>query len=229
MGDGLPAIYLFGSICLFMRVFVLTLAMLGLACPVLATTLTVTVKTPSGQPVKDAVVTLPAQVSRAQASHDPVRFDWPLRMSQHEKQFDPFVLIAPVGADVAFPNLDKLRHHVYSFSAAKTFELKLYSHDESRLVHFDKPGTVALGCNIHDTMIGFVRVVDTPYAAKTNAQGVAVLEHVEAGRTTLSVWQPYLKGRDNQTSTAIVVPAQAEASETVTADVRPPPPPMVMP
>jgi plastocyanin len=206
-----------------MRALILSLALFGSATPSLATTLTVTVKTPSGQPVKDAVVTLPAP-----GPHDQVKFDWPMRMSQQNKQFEPFVLIAPLGADVGFPNLDSVRHHVYSFSTAKRFELKLYGHDETRVVHFDKPGTVALGCNIHDTMIGFIRVVDTPYAAKTNAAGVAVLHDVPQGHLPLEIWQPYLKGRDNAMSIAIVVPAQGDAAEMVTADVRPPPPPPPM-
>jgi len=198
---------------------VLALVLIAPAGQTAAATLTVTVKTPSGQPVKDAVVTLPAAGQPA-----PARFDAPLRMSQQNIQFDPFVLIAPVGADVAFPNLDKVRHHVYSFSPTKKFELKLYGHDETRVIHFDKTGTVALGCNIHDTMIGFIRVVDTPYAAKTNAAGVAVLHDVPAGRTELGVWHPYLKGRDNEMTAAITVPAQGDAAETVTTDVRPPPP-----
>ena len=64
----------------------------------------------------------------------------------------------PVGATVSFPNRDKVRHHVYSFSAAKKFDLKLYGRDETRSVVFDKPGVVALGCNIHDVMSGFIVV-----------------------------------------------------------------------
>ncbi len=199
--------------------------LLASATSSLAGTLTVAVKTPSGQPVKDAVVTVAAP-----GAHAPIAFDWPLRMAQHNKQFDPFVLIVPVGADVAFPNLDNFRHHVYSFSQAKRFELKLYGHDETRVVRFDKLGTVALGCNIHDTMIGFVRVVDTPFAAKTSAAGVAVLHDVPGGRVMLRVWHPYLKGPDNETGETVTVPADGDGAETLTADVRlpPPEPPMQM-
>ena len=71
-------------------------------------------------------------------------------VSQRNIQFHPFLTIVPVGADVSFPNLDPTKHHVYSFSPAKRFELKLFARDQSRTVHFDKPGVVALGCNIHD-------------------------------------------------------------------------------
>src|ERR1700726_109306 len=118
----------------------------------LAADVVVSVRTPQGKPVSDAVVTLAAPHS------GPIRFPWAFRMAQHNMQFDPFVLIVPVGADVAFPNLDTVRHHVYSFSRAKTFELKLYGREETRVVHFDKPGVVDLGCNIHDNMVAFVVV-----------------------------------------------------------------------
>src|SRR5262249_23057813 len=94
----------------------------------------VTVRPPQGQPVADAVVSVAAPHS------GPIRFAWPYRMAQHNVQFDPFVLVVPVGADVAFPNLDGVRHHVFSFSPAKTFEIKLYGRDETRVVRFDKPG-----------------------------------------------------------------------------------------
>lgn len=185
------------------------------AVPASAGALSVTVRSASGQPVKDAVVTIAAP-----GSHAPIRFDWPMRVAQQNIAFDPFVLIAPVGADVAFPNLDKVRHHVYSFSPAKRFELKLYGHDETRLVRFDKPGTIALGCNIHDSMIGFVRVVDTPYAAKTNAAGLAVLSDPPGGKVVLHVWHPYLKGPDNEATQTVVIPAQGDGAATVTVDVK---------
>src|SRR5450631_1210691 len=108
------------------------------------------VRTPQGKPVANAVVTVAAPHT------GPIRFAWPYRMAQHNMQFDPFVLIVPAGAEVAFPNLDSVRHHVYSFSPAHPFELKLYGRDETRLVRFDKPGVIAVGCNIHDSMVGFI-------------------------------------------------------------------------
>src|SRR5579872_6506196 len=147
----------------------------------------VSVKTPQGRPISDAVVTIAAPHAGA------IRFAWPYRMAQQNMQFDPFVLIVPVGADVAFPNLDKVRHHVYSFAPAKTFELKLYGQDQTRVVHFDKPGIVPLGCNIHDNMVAFIVVVDTPYAAKTDASGQAVIRGVPAGDWPMQVWRPYLR------------------------------------
>jgi hypothetical protein len=136
-------------------------------------------------------------------------------------QFRPFVLIVPAGMEVAFPNHDPFQHHVYSFSPAKTFELKLYGHDETRRVRFERLGVVSLGCNIHDDMSGFIRVVDTPYAAKTDAQGEALIRDLPAGAAQLAVWHPYLRGgRD------LVRPITVSASGStlsITVDLKPAP------
>jgi hypothetical protein len=177
----------------------------------------VDVRTPQGKPVPNAVVTVTAPHS------GPIRFAWPYRMAQHNMQFDPFVLIVPVGADVAFPNLDTVRHHVYSFSAAKTFELKLFGRDETRVVHFDKAGVVDLGCNIHDNMLAYIVVVDTPYAAQTNALGEAVVRGVPAGTRGVRVWHPYLRAPGNAISISLAVRADGEARQAVVADLRAPP------
>jgi hypothetical protein len=168
-------------------------------------------------PVLDAVVTAypdgmkPAPVGR---------FLWPTQMVQRDLQFDPFVLIVPVGADVAFPNHDAVRHHVYSFSPAKPFELKLYGRDETRSVRFDRPGVIALGCNIHDSMVAFIKVVDTPFAAKTDAKGEAVLHGAPAGAMQVHVWYPYQKAPNNEIVRAVRVAGAASERQSVQIDVR---------
>jgi plastocyanin len=182
----------------------------ALGSPALAADLKVLVVA-HGKPVADAVV----MVRRPAGESGPVRFPWPMVVEQRNMQFRPFVLIAPVGAEVAFPNHDPFQHHVYSFSPAKTFELKLYGHDETRRVRFDKTGVVALGCNIHDDMTGFVRVVDTPYAAKTDAAGEAVIRGLAAGPAELSVWHPYLRGGRDLTREVGVTAAGATVSVPV--------------
>ena len=182
----------------------------------MAADLTVVVRNPAGQPVADAVASfVPAGGVAAGA---PIRFSWAMNMAQENLQFSPFVLIVPVGADVTFPNHDNVRHHVYSFSSAKRFELKLYGKEEARTVKFDKAGTVALGCNIHDHMVGFLRVVATPYAAKTDASGRAVLKDVPAGAGTLTVWHPYMKSPNGETTLQLA--AGASGQQAVTADLR---------
>jgi plastocyanin len=190
-----------------------------LASPAAATDLVVQVRTTAGAPVADAVVTVhPA----SGGDTGPIHFDWPMRMSQQNIEFHPFVLIAPVGAVVAFPNLDNVRHHVYSFSPAHPFELKLYSRDETRTVKFEKAGPVALGCNIHDKMAGFIKVVDTPYAAKTDASGTLVIHGLPPGPAMLHLWRPYLKAPNNEIAKAISIPAAGQAAEGFAVEVHPP-------
>jgi plastocyanin len=195
------------------------LAALTLVAPALAADLTVTVRTPSGDPVKDAVVTLKPPGAGSPA---PIKFTWPYAVAQQNIQFNPFVLIVPVGSNVSFPNKDNVRHHVYSFSPVKKFELKLYGNDETRSVLFDKPGVVPLGCNIHDQMIAYVMVVDTPFAAKTGADGVAVIRGLPAGAAAMTVWQPYMKTVKNQQVRTVNIPPVG-GREAVVADLRPAP------
>lgn len=195
-----------------MRLFVLLALLLGLASPVMAADLAISVRDTHGMAVANAVVMVyPASGS------GPARVGGPYRMAQHNIQFDPFVLIVPVGATVGFPNLDPVRHHVYSFSKAHPFELKLYGKDETRSVTFDRPGVIAVGCNIHDQMIGFIRVVDTPFAVKTDAGGNAVVHGLPGGSATVKVWHPFLKGQD------LSIPWKGAGSLNATLDLRPPP------
>ena len=92
------------------------------------------------------------------------------------------------GTPVAFPNHDKVRHQVYSFSPAKTFELKLYAGVPSSPIVFDKTGTVVLGCNIHDEMGAYIQVVDTPYFGKTDMSGTVKLDGLVNGKYLLKAW-----------------------------------------
>lgn len=192
---------------------------LSFAAPASAGDLSLMLATGAGKPVPNAVVTVTSQAG----VKGPIRFPWALRVAQKDMQFEPFVLIVPVGADVAFPNLDPYKHHVYSFSAAKTFELKLYGRDETRKVRFDKVGVIGLGCNIHDDMTAFIRVVDTPYAIKSGARGEAVIRDIPPGPATLTVWHPYQKTRNGELTRAINVPASGTLDLAIPLDMRAPP------
>lgn len=137
----------------------------------------------SSQPLADTVV---YAVSTAKA---PMRAG-KAAIAQVERRFVPYVTVVQTGTPIEFPNRDSVKHHVYSFSPAKTFELKLYAGTPAVPVMFDKPGLVTLGCNIHDHMLAFVAVVDTPYFAKTEAAGTAVLEGLPPGDYVVHVWHP---------------------------------------
>jgi plastocyanin len=184
--------------------------------------LTVRVTDVSGKPVPDAVVTLYPQSGVApRFTRAGARFV----VTQHNLQFHPFVSIIPVGADVSFPNLDPTKHHVYSFSPAKKFELKLFAKDQSRTVHFDKPGIVALGCNIHDQMSAFIVVTDSAFTARTNAQGLAVFADAPNGPRRMLVWHPYLRAPGGEVQEVV---GGAQRVAAVAVRLRPPPPAMPM-
>ena len=192
-------------------------AFLGLAAPLTAASLSVRVVDASGKPVRDAVVTLYPGGDAARPAQRGGRFT----VSQKNLQFHPFVSIVPVGSDVSFPNLDPTKHQVYSFSAAKRFELKLFAKDQSRTVHFDKPGIVALGCNIHDAMSAFIIVTDSAWTARTNAQGVATLADAPNAPGKLIVWHPYLRAPSGKMQQGV---AAAQRSANFSIRLRPPPP-----
>lgn len=168
------------------------------------------------RPVADAVITAYPPGLKA----DQIRFSWPQEMDQQNLQFDPFVLVVPVGANVSFPNRDPVRHHVYSFSPAHPFELKLYGKDETRSVRFDRAGVVALGCNIHDNMVAFIKVVDTPFAAKTDDKGQAALKGLPPGQVQVRIWRPYLKAPGNEITRTVTVSATGVPLQTVQIDLR---------
>ena len=158
-----------------------------LAASAQAADVQVQVQDASGRPLADAVVFLESEQARRQ-----VRPVAGLEMAQNHKQFVPQVLIVPVGSEVSFPNRDTVRHHVYSFSPAKKFELKLYTGTPAQPVRFEQSGVVVLGCNIHDQMVGWVLVLDTPYYAQTSANGQVALSAVPAGHYRLRTWHARL-------------------------------------
>ena len=114
----------------------------------------------------------------------------PAQVEQKARRFAPLVTVIQTGSVVSFPNHDSVRHHVYSFSPSKVFELKLYSGAGGDPIIFEKPGTVVVGCNIHDQMAAYIQVVDTPYFGKTDADGNATLESLPPGKYRLKLWHP---------------------------------------
>jgi plastocyanin len=155
----------------------------------------VVVKDQRGKFVADAVV-LAAPVDPKNALHPKLAPD---AVDQVDKQFLPYVKPIYVGSKVWFPNRDNIRHQVYSFSPAKKFELPLYAGSEAPPVLFDKPGVVVLGCNIHDWMIGYIYVSETPFFAKTDSAGTATLGDLPAGEYLLRIWHPGMERTEETT------------------------------
>jgi plastocyanin len=163
------------------------LLLICLTTSVDAGNIAVAVKDNGGAPVKDAVVyAMPVSGKAPSAKAHAV-------VAQHDKQFVPYVSAIQVGSPVQFPNQDTVKHHLYSFSPAKKFEVPLYSGTPPNPIVFDKPGVVTLGCNIHDWMIGYILVVPTPWFSVTGADGEAKLHDLPAGTYDLEIWQPRLR------------------------------------
>jgi plastocyanin len=153
-----------------------------------------TVTDARGKPVADAVIVgVPSDGNRRLPARPPQNV-----VDQVDKEFVPKVQAILVGTAVTFPNRDSVRHQVYSFSPAKRFELPLYT-GVPQAVTFDKPGVVILGCNIHDWMIGYVYVSESPYFAKTDAQGKAVLTDLPPRAYVVRVWHPQQSGAEDDT------------------------------
>jgi plastocyanin len=125
-------------------------------------------------------------------------------MAQEGRQFRPYILATQVGAPVHFPNRDPIAHHVYSFSQTKTFELPLYREETPEPIVFNEPGIVPLGCNIHDWMLGYIVVVDTPFYTQVS-DTEAVLKNLPPGDYEISIWHPTLHPEESLSKVITVV------------------------
>ena len=197
-------------------------ALAVIASPAVAGSLTVRVVDAAGRPVSDAIVVI-RPVGRPAPQPRPVGG---IAVAQKDLMFHPLVSLVPVGSSVSFPNFDQTRHHVYSFSAAKKFELKLFARQQSRSVLFDKPGVVAVGCNIHDQMSAFLFVTDSAWSAKSGGNGEAAIGGLPAGPVSVTVWQPYLRAPGNSVSQTLRLNGGGQAL-TMPVRVRAPAP-MIM-
>lgn len=178
----------------------------------------ITVKQGNGLPVRDAVIMIYPQ---AGGDLGPIRFGWKSEMAQSNIAFTPGTLIVPAGATVRFPNFDKVRHSIYSFSRAAKVDIQLYGRDETRSHTFAVPGSVSLGCKIHDQMRGYIKVVDTPYAAKSDHNGQVKIGQLPGGAAMVKVWHPALRSRTGEQEEPVTLASGHTATRTVTIALRP--------
>lgn len=190
------------------------LALIALALPfgAGAATLEAVVRNPAGQALADAAVVLEPLAPVALRGRPTASIE------QRGREFIPYLTVVQTGTSIDFPNNDTIRHHVYSFSPAKQFEIKLYAGKPGQPIVFDKPGTVVIGCNIHDWMEAYVLVVETPYFAKTGADGRAQVRNLPPGRYRLRLWHPLQKA---QLPAREIDVAEAPAPLRLALDVKP--------
>src|ERR1700688_80362 len=184
------------------------LTLVSSAVPGRAAELRILVKDHHGKLVADAVVlATPLDPKSALRTKPP-----PDAVDQVDKQFVPYVKTVLVGSKVRFPNSDHIRHQVYSFSPTKKFELPLYGGTDAPPVVFDKPGVVVLGCNIHDWMVGYIYVSETPFFAKTEAAGSATIDDMPPGEYTVRVWHPSMDHGEEATARRVTLSADGSAN-----------------
>jgi plastocyanin len=182
-----------------LRIVVLIAAIAATGNSALAGTIRATVND-GGKPVGDAVVfATPVGGGSYPAPSAPVIVD------QVDKEYVPYVTPIQVGTTVNFPNSDQIRHHVYSFSEARSFEIPLYEGIPPQPIVFDKPGPVAIGCNIHDWMAAYVFVSESPYFAVTSDDGTATIGGLPSGEYKIGVWHPRIKGEYESTLQRVAV------------------------
>jgi hypothetical protein len=166
-----------------------------------ANELNVVVNDKDGKPILDVVV----MATPDQGQAKPKKTQKTVVIDQVDKEFVHYVTAIATGTPVLFPNSDDIRHHVYSFSPAKQFELPLYTGTPAKPVIFDKPGVVKLGCNIHDWMVGYLYITDAPYFKTTDKDGKAQLVDLPSGKYNISLWHPRMLASEEGTQQKIGV------------------------
>ena len=193
-----------------MRPLLASLVATFLSMPLAAATLEARVHDARAAGVRDAIVYALPEGRPAAAARNKTAV-----MDQKNRTFIPHVLPVQTGTKVRFPNSDDIRHHVYSFSPAKPFQLPLYKGTPANPEVFDRAGVVTLGCNIHDQMSAYIVIVDTPHFAKTAANGRTLLGELAPGRYTVRVWYPDM--REEPKAQSITVKDGERASVTFVA------------
>ncbi|MEM7048042.1 MAG: methylamine utilization protein [Acidobacteriota bacterium] len=111
-----------------------------------------------------------------------------LEIETRKKKFTPRVTVLPVGSSVRFPNRDPILHNVFSVSKGNAFDLGLYRAGAGETAVFETAGLVRVYCNVHQEMVAYVWVVETPHTTIADGKGQFRLEGLPDGPGTLTVW-----------------------------------------
>jgi hypothetical protein len=134
------------------------------------------------------------------------------QMAQKDLAFVPMLLPVQTGTKVEFPNFDDTYHNIFSYSAAKRFDLGRYRSDERPIPSqiFDVPGLVTLRCDIHEHMRGLILVLDTPYFVVSDIDGSYRLSGLPAGHYTLKAWLDSKTSREREVELKSGVPLHVD-------------------
>jgi plastocyanin len=128
-----------------------------------------------------------------------------LVISQNKKKFTPYIAVLQKGQKIKFKNQDDVTHHIYSVSGKNRFDFKIKAGEDNSNIGISTLGEVAMGCNIHDWMSGYVLVVDTPYFNKTTSTGMSNFEKIPSGKYKLTIWHPQLDTNNNEFITDVMI------------------------
>lgn len=201
----------------------LAVALCGVSGIAGAASVAVQVQDGNGRPLPDTVVYLEQDGGTAGSSaggKPPAGAE----IEQKGLKFLPLVTVIQTGGRITFPNNDKVRHHIYSFSPAHRFDQKLYSGQAATPQVFDKAGTVVLGCNIHDKMIAYVKIVDTPYFGRTDGAGAVRIEVPAGGKYTVKAWHYNTVGGATPEQALLVKAGDAPTTAVFKLPMKPPAP-----
>jgi len=172
-----------------------------LSSQVLANHITVTVLEPKLAEIEGVVVYLtPLDKSSVNAITAQT-----LIISQNNKKFTPYIAVLQKGQKIKFKNQDDVTHHIYSVSGKNRFDFKVKAGEHNNNIDISTLGEVAMGCNIHDWMSGYVLVVDTPYFNKTTSSGISNFEDIPSGNYKLTIWHPQLDTKNNEFITDVKI------------------------
>ncbi len=177
---------------------IISLLSIGLTFCIQAATIEIKVITLNQLPLEAAVVsvnpaTLPQRTDDKQVTQIKSTTPYTLVLKQQDKKFTPYISVVAMGSQVKFVNQDAISHHVYSLTGVQDMSFIIRANSEQTLSGFAKTGVVAMGCNIHDWMSGYIKVVDSPFYTQTDTSGVAVLTLPDDYKNIeLDIWHPQL-------------------------------------
>jgi plastocyanin len=188
--------------------FIVVALLLGSAWSASAAEVVVHLGDGHGHAVNDAVVMLTPDTATDEKS--PVIPSATYIIDQRDETFIPYVQVLRPGDKVVFRNSDSTRHHVYSFSAIKTFEFVLRPGESSPSLGMDQAGVAAVGCNIHDHMATYLFVSAVPEIAMSSRDGSATLSHLAPGHYTAHVWHPQLHPGHPEPIQSVIIAGDAD-------------------
>jgi len=115
-----------------------------------------------------------------------------MTVSQQGTAFSPYITVSQTDTEVNFANKDDITHQIYSADSENKFSFTIRAGEDHLSKKFNDESEIAMGCNIHDWMSGYLLIVDTPYFGKTDDNGEASFSVAELGKYRVVVWHPQL-------------------------------------